>query len=171
MKIKSLWYLIVAATALALAGCGSGGDASAPAPLPAVNNSVAVVKLSVVGGGGNVEGIDVTFDLPSGVTVAADANGSVSAAAITLQGVAGSSFKEAKYTAATATTPGKVHIAMVSSTALVDGVFVTVNCDIATGTTVPLSSFSNSLVESGAKVVDANGVPITGATVTLNAVY
>jgi hypothetical protein len=36
---------------------------------------------------------------------------------------------------------------------------------------VPLSSFVNSLVESGAKVVDANGVAIAGATVTLNAVY
>jgi hypothetical protein len=168
MKVRSFWYLLIAAAVLALAGCGGGGGGGTTAPV--VSNSVAVVQLSVIGGGGSIGGIDMTFDLPAGVTVAADADGAVTTA-ITLQGAAVSALKVAKYTAATATTPGKVHIALVSSTAISDGIFATVNCDIASGTTVPLSSFSNALLESGTNVVDTNGTVITGAAVTLSAVY
>jgi hypothetical protein len=41
MKIKSFWYLIIAATALALAGCGGGGGGGTTAP--AVSYSVSGV--------------------------------------------------------------------------------------------------------------------------------
>jgi hypothetical protein len=117
----------------------------------------------------NIYGVNVTLDLPSGVTVLADANGSVSASVLLAGGAAaGNSLTSAMYTAASGTTPGKVHLALISTTGFSAGHFLAVTCIVAPGVT---PTFGSSLLEPGAHVVNANGTDISGATVTLNAVF
>lgn len=139
------------------------GVTTVPTELANVGTKTAVVKLSVAGlTAAAIYGVDVTIDLPTGVTVqvADAATGQVADSALVLSGVAaGSSFAFAKYTAAT---PATVHIGLISSAGFGAGEFVTLNCDIAPGTTVVPADFS---VEPGATVINDVGIP-TSASVT-----
>lgn len=139
-----------------------------PTGLLNVGSSTAVVNLSVSGVSGNIYGVDLTLDLPAGVTVLADANGSVSASVLLAGGLAaGNSLTFAKYTAASGTIPGKVHLALISGSGFSAGQFIALTCVVAPGVT---PTFGNSLIESGAQVVNAQGTDMSGATVALNAV-
>jgi hypothetical protein len=100
-------------------------------------------KLTVGGISGNIYGIDAVIDLPAGVTVAADANGSVTSALTLIGGAANGSSTVAKYTDATDTTPGKIHLAFANTNGFGAGQFANIICDVAQGSTVPLSSFKN----------------------------
>lgn len=141
--------------------------ATIPAELVNVGSTTALVSLSVSGVSENVYGVNLTLDLPSGVTLVAGADGSVSPSLLSLVvPAAGSSVISGKYTAASGSTPGKLQIALISSGGFAPGAFVTVACAVAQGVT---PTFSSSLLESGAMVVNANGSEIGGATLTLNA--
>ncbi len=141
--------------------------ATIPAELVNVGSKTAVAKLSVSGVSGTVYGVDLTLDLPSGVTLVADATGSVAPAVLSVVGsAAGSSLTSARYTAASGAVPGKVHLALVNGNGFAAGEFLEISCAVAQGTT---AAFGNSLLEAGAKVVNANGGAVTGATVTVGA--
>jgi hypothetical protein len=139
------------------------GETAPPVNISNIGLKTAVVKLSVAGGSGNIFGIDVTLDLPAGVTVVAkagtgavaDATGAVTA----LGGAASGSLLVAGHAVATATTPGKVHIGLVSGSGFSAGEFVSVNCDIAPGVQFAPTGFT---VESGAVMKDGGGVTING---------
>jgi len=140
-----------------------------PSQLVNVGSKTALVTLSISGVSGTIYGADLTLDLPSGVTVVADANGSVSPSALTLVGSASvGSLPAAKFTAASGSTPGKVHIGLVNSSGFSAGEFLTIVCAVAQGVT---PTFSNSLLESGAKIVNADGSAVSGATVSLYGVF
>lgn len=144
-------------------GSNQTGATTAPTELANVGTKTAVVKLSVAGlMAAAIYGVDVTIDLPTGVTVqlADAATGQVADSALVLSGVAaGGSFAFAKYTAAT---PATVRISLISDAGFGAGEFVTLNCDIAPGTTVVPADFS---VEPGAAVINEFGIP-TSASVT-----
>jgi len=115
---------------------------------------------------GNVNGVDLVLDLPSGVSVAADADGNIYASVLAAVGpAAGNSLTAAKYTAASGSAPGKVHIGLASSAGFAVGEFIALRCAVAQGAT---PTFSSSLLEPGAILTDANGAAAHGA-VTLNA--
>jgi hypothetical protein len=140
-----------------------------PVGLVNVGSKTAVVKLSVSGISETIYGVEVTLDLPSGVTVVADANGSVSASVLSAGGsVTGSPSMLAKYTPASDTTSGKVRIALMSSGGFSTGEFIAISLAVAQGVT---PTFSNTLLESGAKVANADGVGISGAALTLNSSF
>lgn len=146
-----------------LSGSNQTGVITVPTELANVGTKTAVVKLSVAGlTAAAIYGVDVTIDLPTGVTVqlADAATGQVADSALVLSGVAaGGSFASAKYTAAT---PATVRIGLMSDSGFGAGEFVTLNCDIAPGTTVVPADFS---VEPGAAVINEFGIP-TSASVT-----
>lgn len=138
-----------------------------PVELVNVGSGTAVLKLAVSGGGGNISGIELVLDLPSGVTLVADADGSVSASVLSVVGsAAGNVLTAAKYSAASGAVPGKLHLALVSSGGLADGEFIVLSCAVAPGVT---PTFTSALLESGVRVVNASGTEIGAATVTLNA--
>jgi hypothetical protein len=132
-----------------------------PASLLNVGAKTAVLTFAVAGITKGY-GVDVTLDLPAGVTVVADATGSVSPSVI----AAGDALLVAKYTAASGGTPGKVHIALVSSAGFGAGEVLTLTCGIAQGAS---ATFDASLLEPGTKVADASGATIGGASLTLSA--
>ena len=147
------------------------GETTPPQELVNVGTKTAVVRLSVQGiATATVYGIDVTIDLPAGVTVPVKnaATGEVADNAIAVSGVAtsGTSLMTAKYTAAAGTAPATIHVALINSGGFGAGEFITVKCDIAPGAVVSSGGFT---VEAGAVIKDGSGIAISGASVTLNA--
>lgn len=127
--------------------------------------SSAVLRLSSVGtlaAGSYLAGIDVTVQLPVGVSVSADANNVVSAGVVTASGVAtDSSVTIVAYVPATATAPATLEFLITSSAQGGFGVgeFATVNCLIAAGNfptqaqfILPAADFrpANNLLEQAA---------------------
>lgn len=140
-----------------------------PVELVNVGAKTALVKLSISGITGNIYGVDLTLDLPAGVTVAADADGAVSPSILKAVGTAAASaFTAAKYTAASGATRGKLHLALANTSGFTAGEFVDVSCAVAQGVT---PTFGNGLLEPGIQVKDANGVNLGTGTVTLSAVF
>jgi len=137
-----------------------------PAELINVGSKTAVVTLSISGVSAAVYGVDVTVDLPSGVTVAAGTNGSVAAPILSVTGAAEGSYASAQYIPASGGVPAKLHIAVANGNGFTPGAFVTIACSVAQGVT---PNFSNALVEPAAEVVGALGVPLSTAAVTLSA--
>lgn len=161
MLVRRGAVLVMTLFCLVLAGCGGGGGSSSP---PASN--VAMVTLSVQGTTGTIGAVDVTVDLPAGVTVASDASNNyvVSSGVLTAVGSASNSIVVGRFIPATATTPAKVRIAVINSVGFAAGEFLTMKCDIAPGTTPQASGFS---VEPGASVIDGAGQALPGASVVL----
>ncbi len=170
MKKTLLFGLLLSfITLFTIAGCGpSDGDDDTPAP-PA-QPTTAVVKL-LSQGTGTLHGIDATVVLPAGVTVKATPDAVNTSVMVTDAGVvaasgaaAGASTSAiATYTAATATPSGAagtvvVHVANPGGFAT--GEFVTITCDIATGSFPVSADFS----VTGFGAVDGNGVAIAGVT-------
>src|SRR5690349_20305333 len=87
MRTLSTFVCVLCLTALTvLGGCGGGGSSSAPAAA-----SKSTVKLSTQGtlaAGTQLAGIQVIIQLPTGVTVDTNTDGSVAAGVVTISGVA-----------------------------------------------------------------------------------
>ena len=143
--------------------------ATIPAELANVGARSALLRLTVAGTGVKIYGVDLYLDLPSGVTLTANADGSLATSVLSVVGQAtGSSFTAAKYTAASGGTPGKLHLGLVSSNGFAAGEFVDLTCTVPAGVS---PTFSNGLIESGAKVLDLGVNTISGAAVTLTASF
>ena len=171
MNIRSLLKLAVAAcTVLTIFGCGGGGGGTTASnggggggggggvtpPTPA-----AVLTLSIAGqlpAGTSIGGVDVTMNLPAGVTCKADADGTAQAGTVTASGVAANGTPVAKFTAPS----GQLRIAVIKAQGFTTGEFATANLDF-TGTAPAASGFT---VVGAPVVSDLNGNPITGLTVT-----
>ncbi|UFS70638.1 hypothetical protein LPW11_00245 [Geomonas sp. RF6] len=134
-----------------------------PPALLNVGSKTMVVKLSLAGGTAKAYGIDLTLDLPAGVTVVSDTTGAVAGAVMS---AASGSLAIAKYTAASTGTPGKVRVGLASSDGLASGQFISIACAVPTGTT---PAFTSSLIEAGAKIVDLDGNTVPGASITVTA--
>ncbi len=161
LTITGLLALILAL--FTISGCGgSGGDDDTTVP-PPVQPTTAEVKL-ISQGAGMIHGIDVTVELPAGVTVKATPDATNPSVMVTDTGVVTASGAAAANTNTIATyeaTPsGVVDIHLANAAGFAPGEFVTIVCDIAVGSFPVATDFN----VTGFSAVDGNGVAIVGMT-------
>lgn len=166
MKIRSfIKSALTACTVLAVFGCGGDGGGGTSSTTPETPGApTAVLKLSTQGtlpAGTLIGGVDVTMNLPEGVTARADSAGATEAGVVAASGDAQGGTAVAKYTDASGSTPGQVRAAVVKAQGFTTGEFVTINCDF-TGTAPTAAGFTVAALS----VTDVNGVAITGLSVT-----
>ncbi len=160
MRIKAILAFILCASALA--GCGGGGGSNSQ-PAHAV-----VLKLSTQGSVAPraINGVQATIRLPAGVIIAADAKtGKVDPSAVAGSGVAagGSVIAGGHFTPATASAPASAKVMVVNTAGFDAGEFGTVTCKLANGGSPKVADFT----VADSKVVDQNGVAISGVAVAI----
>ena len=158
---------------ISLSGCGGGGGGgSTPTPPPLTQPTTAVLEISTQGtlpSGSQIGGIDVTIALPNGVTVKSATNPpETDSGVVVTSGVAvENSTVLSTYTAATSTSTGNVRVLLANSSGFGTGEFLTIYCDIASGSTPTASDFS----VSGFVVKDLNGAAISGLNAAFTAAF
>jgi hypothetical protein len=180
MRMRNFVWPIFCLAVIALSGCGGG--TAPPSPAQGTNdgsifttggaNPIAaptkgVLKLTA-GAAGTIAGIDMTINLPAGVTVAADpVTGEVTTGVVTVSGVAAAgtlgtqNATAAKYTPATAATPAQLHIVMAIVPGFSLGEFATVHFDLATGTALPTAE---AFTVAGFAARGADGLGLSGVS-------
>jgi hypothetical protein len=156
-------------------GNGNGGGGGNTAPVTAM-----VVTLSTAGtlpSGSQVGAIDVTLNLPAGVTVKASpsllnaATLVPDAGVLVLQGAAATASGQLLAASYVPGTTNKVVIRLASATGLATGTFAIITCDVVTGSSPATTDFSiTSNVASTTGVFDLNTAPLPGVQVTCSAV-
>src|SRR5690242_436566 len=137
MRTRNFVWPIFCLAVIALSGCGGGGGTGGATPEVTNDGGVTttggttggaanptsaptrgVLKLTTAGPAGTIAGIDMTVNLPAGVTVAADpVTGEVANGVITVSGAAAGTLGTqnatvAKYAPASTVTPAQLHIVM-----------------------------------------------------------
>ena len=162
MKKKALSGLLMFIIALfTLAGCNTGNDITHQQPTTA---TLAIISQGTLTTGTQIGAVDVTVNLPSGVTVQATPDSVNTAVLVMNTGVVVASgvtatvntYLTGAYTAATAADPGKIVIRLVNANGVGTGEFVTVHCDIAAGVFPVAADFNLT----DFKAWDTNGVEI-----------
>lgn len=124
-----------------------------------------LLKISTSGTPGTIGAIDVTINLPAGLTVKADANtGEVASGVVMVSGVAAvgaNSLSVARMTAGSGGTPAQLHIGLINATGFDLGEFLTIRFDV-TGGSFPASPTAFSLASFSAR--DLEGSPLGGIT-------
>ena len=173
-RIMTIGLLMAMLGIISLPGCGGsgGGGGSTPAPTPATQPTTAVLKITTQGtlaSGTQIGGLDVTITLPTGVTVkSVTSPPETDSGVVVTSGVAATnSTMLSTYAAATSASKGKVHVLLANSNGFGTGEFMTVNCNIASGSTPTASDFSLS----GFIAKDVNGVIINGLTPGITATF
>lgn len=170
MKIlQNLSRIFFALAALSMFGCGGGGGTTAPPPTKA---KLALLSQSATAGT-KIGSIEVTVELPAGVTVKATQSATnpdkletdpgvvvLSGATIADPAAFGQLKPVGVYTPATATTRGTVLISLPAQVDFNPGEYVTVNADFPAGTVLVAADFK--LI--GFTAFDSNGVPMPGVT-------
>jgi hypothetical protein len=113
--------------------------------------------------GSKIGAIDLTFDLPTGVTVSADATTKLAAQGIVVvSGVAeiGTSVSLATFNQPT------LRVMLANANGFGGGEFVDIGCTIAAGTTVTKANFDAALSSVTPTITDLTGAPIAGVTLT-----
>ncbi len=153
--------LVLILSLFVISGCGGGGDGDDP-PTP-VQPTTAVVTL-MSQGAGTINGIDVTLELPAGVTVKATPDATNPSVMVTDTGVvtaSGTADASTNIIATyTATPSGVVAIHVTNAAGFAPGEFATVTCDIAVGSLPVATDFS----VTDFTAFDGNGVEIDGMT-------
>ncbi len=149
-----------------LAGCGGGDGGYVATPPVAPPTAATSMKLTVVleGNAASVKGISATITLPSGIALNADAAGKVLSGVLTPATGTPSGSMDGKYTAASGSTPATVTVAFITSDNLAAGDFVILTADLEPGTSAPAIT---AFVISNSKLVDADGVVVSGASLAL----
>lgn len=132
-----------------LTACGGEGG-TAP-------STTKTVRFSTVGNAvQQIYGIQLVANLPQGVTVETEANGSIGDGIVTLYGSAAGSLVDAMYDSSG--TPSSLRIALTKETPLGIGDFVTVKCTVASGVSLTASdiTFSQFVAKDG------NGATVSG---------
>ena len=165
-RIMTTGLLMAMFGIISLSGCGSGGGGGVTQP------TTAVLKISTQGtlpSGTQIGGIDVTITLPTGVTVkSVTSPPETDSGVVVTSGVAAAnSTVLSTYTAATSASTGKVRVLLANSIGFGTGEFLTVHCDIASGSTPIASDFSLS----GFVAKDLNGVAISGLNSEFTAAF
>ena len=144
---------------VSLTACGGGGGA-------APSYTKAIVTLSTAGTGTLIYGIQVTVNLPAGVTAkaslySAGSSSIVDAGVITATGTAAGSYTSGAYLAGAASSTYKITMDVFNANGFSGpGEFAQVTCDITAGSSPSAAGFSLSNFEA----VDGGGVSIPGFT-------
>ncbi|RII26599.1 MAG: hypothetical protein CXR31_09275 [Geobacter sp.] len=175
MNKKLVSSIIVAGFSMLVFGCGGGGgDTSTPAPAPPTTPAQPTAAVLTLATSGTqsipYKGMELTVNLPAAVTVATDpANPKQTAPGVLkLSGVFSAYSTQVfprpfwgRYSSAGGGKPSTVIINISSGTATFPvGEFATLNCGLASGTTVSLTDFS--VVNFAA--YGAGGATVTGLT-------
>jgi hypothetical protein len=141
---------------------GKNQSGSTIAPLPAPTGGF--LKLSTSGNSATIGAIDVTVNLPAGVTVNANtATGEVtSGGVVTVTGVAAAGDNKLVSAKFTPGTPAQLHIALVNTTGFGLGEFVTIKFDLGAGGSFPANASAFSV--AGFTASDPAGKPLGGIT-------
>lgn len=166
MKKTSLFVqLMLAAGLAAMIGCHGGGGGGGAAPA----STKAIVTLSTTGtlpAGTQINGIQITLNLPAGVTAKASPYSAGSptilvtdAGVVISSGTATGSYASGAYLANTAASTYKINIgiAQASDSGFSAGEFAQVSCDIAAGGSPVAADFSLASFIA----TDKNGVELT----------
>ncbi|MBI2354050.1 MAG: hypothetical protein HYV06_03295 [Deltaproteobacteria bacterium] len=135
-------------------------------PFSAATPKVALLKISTSGlaAGGTIGAIEFTMDLPATVSVGADATTKqVEDGAVVVSGVAatGTSISLATFDAQ------KLRTMLVNANGFGGGEFVTVGCDMASGSTVTAATLQSAVSSATiTSATDLTGTPISGLTLT-----
>lgn len=160
MTIRYLARILLALLVTTALGCGGGGGGGGSTSSASPTKATLTLSIPSVPTGTLVGGASFIITLPPGVSPATltgtDASGSV-----TLTGGAVGGYSSANFTSS-ATAP-QISIASVTTNGFGTGAFMTVNCVIASGTTVSTSGFSLSDI----LVIDTSGTSISSATVSM----
>jgi len=155
--------MFFALVVISMFGCGGGGGTPAPPPTKA---KLTLLSQSATAGT-KISSIEVTVELPAGVTVKSTPSAinpdklETETGVVVLSGATAAVVGEVRvgvYTPATATTPGKVFISLSAPVDFNPGEFVTVNADFPAGTVLVAADFK--LV--GFTAFDSNGAPMPG---------
>jgi hypothetical protein len=142
----------LALSVAALLGCSGSGGGGQP--------SQALLRLSVEGSAPSlsIKGVQMTLELPAGVTIAASEAGKIDGAALSASGAAagGSALLAGHFTPATSSAQSAAKVMLARPTGFDAGEFATVTCAIAKGASPRWSE----LRISGFKAVDEDGVEI-----------
>ena len=169
---KTLWtgLLMMLLMLAVLSACGGGGGGGGAFLLPpSTTNTKAVLTLSTSGTGTTIHGVQVTVNLPSGVT----AKGSLctggtltcptDAGVVTVNGAAaGADLAGSSYVPSMRT----ITLIIASNSGFTTGDFATVNCDIVSG-----NPGATSFTLSDFKAVDGLGAAIGTITPGFTAAF
>lgn len=168
-------YILLLLLTLLVPGCGGGGGASAA---PATHSAVATLSTSGTPANAVIGDVDVTVNLPPGVTVrSAPKTGNPSvlvpaSGVITLKGTAASatsqSLLDPTYQPGP---PAKVTFRLISAGGLpVGDTLATITCDIAAGNNPVPGDFTVTPNIAPTGVFDLNAAALAGVNVQLSAV-
>ena len=175
MKTRLLSGLtILSVIVVALSGCaGTGKGAPAQLSTPGESTelakpgaSTAVVTLGTNGTlpvGKSIGGIDVTLNLPPGVTVKADKTTETLPGVVVSSGAAQGAPSVAKFTPAAGNAPAQVRLVLLKLSGFSTGEFATLNLDID-GPVPTIADFSTTKVT----ITDINGTSMNGLTTTVS---
>jgi len=154
-------YILLLIVAALLSACGGGQS-------PSSSNSIkAVIKTSSNAVSANVAGIDLTISIPYGVSPPLLTDGKVDVAAtvsITSSTTSDQTLPGVVYTPATATASGQLRITAIVASGFTTSDQVTLNLEIASGTTPTAADFS--LLAFSA--YDKDGNAVTGLSPSLD---
>jgi len=178
---RTLLFLVTLCFLLQLAGCGGGGGGGGGGtPASSASPAVITVTLSTIGtlpSGKLIGDIEITLNLPHGVTVKASPSLINSSILVPNDGVI-----VLQVAAATATTQiltatyvqgatNKVVIKLINANGLGIGEFAKINCDVASGSTPSIADISiSSNVASTTGVFDLDTAALPGVQVVFSAV-
>ena len=151
-----------------LAACGGGGGGGGTPPPQLINAIVTLSTAGTLASGTKIGSIDITINLPDGVSIKAtpDSNNPsiliTDSGAVAASGAASGSnaLSLSTYTAATSSAPGKLIVKLINADGFATGEFAVINCDIASGKSPATADFS----VAGFDARDLNGAAITGLT-------
>ena len=160
-SVDSIGKMNDAITNFSNSGNNQSGGAITPIPAP----TGGLLQLVCSGGATTIGAIDVTVNLPAGVTVKANAaTGEVTSGdVVTISGVAavgGNNLVSAKFTPGT---PGQLHIALINTAGFGPGEFVTIKFDLAGGS---FPANASAFAVAGFAASDPAGAPLGGMTAT-----
>jgi len=174
---RTLLFLLTLCILLQLAGCGGGGGggggtAASPARI--------TVTLSTVGNlpsGKLIGDIEITLNLPAGVTLKSSPsliNSSIlvpNDGVIVLQGAAATAPTQILTATYVQGATNKVEIKLINANGLGIGEFAKINCDVASGSTPSISDISiTSNVASTTGVFDLDTAALSGVQVASSTV-
>ncbi len=135
---------------LALTACGGGGGGgdTNPNPNPQPTKAVVTLATKVTGSippGTTLGGYEVTLVLPAGVTVKSTMSPpEPDSGVVSATGEAAGSYIMANYTAATSSSAGSIKLVLVSSSTINAGIFSTITCDLAAGSSPSAADFTTT---------------------------
>jgi hypothetical protein len=155
--------MLLAGAILTVLGCATGKNSLSGQPTAAGKAAVVTVTLQgPVPTGASINTVDLTLNLPPGVTVQAAPTGLVAEGVMVPSGVAQGSLAAARFIPAAGPQPAQLRVALIKAVGFGAGEVATFHFDIK-GTVPRPDDFS----VAGLKVTDARGASLSGVTATL----